>query len=118
VAHDRREPLDLNDGDRAMLVLTAAPHTGQRISEPTEQSTRLFTLTNVSPSTCSLDGYPTVALLDEHGVRLPLRYNDGRDQVLTSRSPQRVTSRRSIRRTRRSTRTPAWADRNSEPRGC
>jgi Protein of unknown function (DUF4232) len=64
---------------------------GQRISEPTEQSTRLFTLTNVSPSTCSLGGYPTVALLDEHGVRLPLRYHDGRDQVLTSRSPQPVT---------------------------
>ena len=41
---------------------------GQRISEPTEQSTRLFSLTNVSPSTCSLDGYPAIALVDPHGV--------------------------------------------------
>jgi len=65
--------------------------TGRRISEPTEQSTRLFTLTNVSPSTCSLDGYPTVALLDDHGVRLPLRYRDSGDQVLTSRPPHLVT---------------------------
>jgi hypothetical protein len=65
----------------------------QRISEPTEQSTRLFTLTNVSPSTCSLDGYPTVALVDDHSVRLPLRYRDGGDQVLTSRPPHPVTLR-------------------------
>jgi hypothetical protein len=64
---------------------------GPRISEPTEQSTRLFVLANVSPSACSLDGYPTVALLDDHGVRLPLRYRDGGDQVLTSRPPHRVT---------------------------
>jgi Protein of unknown function (DUF4232) len=64
---------------------------GQRISEPTEQSTRLFTLTNVSPSSCSLDGYPIVALVDDHGVRLPLRYHDGGDQLLTSRPPHPVT---------------------------
>lgn len=64
---------------------------GPLISEPTEQSTRLFALTNVSPSTCSLDGYPTVALVDERGVRLPLRYRDGGDQLLTSRPPHPVT---------------------------
>jgi Domain of unknown function (DUF4232) len=64
---------------------------GQRVSEPTEQSTRLLTLANVSPSTCSLDGYPTVALFDDHGVRLALRYRDGGDQLLTSHPPRPVT---------------------------
>ncbi|MGO9971615.1 MAG: DUF4232 domain-containing protein [Solirubrobacteraceae bacterium] len=64
---------------------------GPPISEPTEQSTRLLAVTNLSASACSLDGYPTIALLDAHGVRLPLRYRDGADQVLTSRPPQPVT---------------------------
>jgi hypothetical protein len=61
------------------------------VSEPTEQSTRLLTLVNVSPSTCRLHGYPAVALVDDHGVRLPLRDRDGGDQVLTSRSPHPLT---------------------------
>lgn len=64
---------------------------GPPISEPTEQSSRLLVLTNLSPTACSLDGYPTVALLDDHGASLPLRDRDGGDQVLTSRSPHPIT---------------------------
>jgi hypothetical protein len=64
---------------------------GPPVSEPTEQSTRLLVLTNVSPSTCRLDGYPTVALVDDRGMRLPLRYRHGGDQVLTSRPQHSLT---------------------------
>lgn len=64
---------------------------GQRVSEPTQQNTRTFTLTNVAESTCSLHGYPAISLLDDHGVRLALRYRDGGDQVLTGHRPSTVT---------------------------
>jgi photosystem II stability/assembly factor-like uncharacterized protein len=64
---------------------------GPPVSEPTQQSTRVLVLTNVSPSACRLDGYPTVALADDHGVRLPLRYRDGGDQVLTSQPQHPLT---------------------------
>jgi hypothetical protein len=87
------------DGSRWTLAAALYPcsssqlslKSGPPISEPTEQSTRLLVLRNVSPSACRLNGYPAVALLDAHGGRLALRYRDGGDQLLTRRPPRSVT---------------------------
>jgi hypothetical protein len=60
------------------------------VSEPTGQHTLPLALTSRSARTCSLLGYPTVALLDAGGRELPFVYRRGGDQVVTSRPPGRV----------------------------
>ncbi len=64
---------------------------GRQPAEATQQSSRLFTLTNASTSPCHLDGYPRIDLLDASGKPIPFRYRDGGDQTVTSRSPTPVT---------------------------
>jgi hypothetical protein len=63
---------------------------GSRVSEKTQQETRIFALRNRSSRRCSLDGYPVVSLLTAHGRVLPFRYRDRGDQMLTSAKPHLV----------------------------
>ena len=42
--------------------------TGPRVSEKTEQDTRLLVLRNVSGERCDLEGYPVIVLLESQGV--------------------------------------------------
>jgi hypothetical protein len=70
---------------------------GFQVSAATGQNPLSFVLTNRSAKPCVLDGYPTVALLDAHGNRLPFRVSHSGDQMVTSRPPVavRVLPRRS-----------------------
>jgi hypothetical protein len=63
---------------------------GGKVSEKTEQETRILVLRNASAQRCGLDGYPVVALLAAHGRVLPFRFRDHGDQMLTSASPHLV----------------------------
>jgi hypothetical protein len=63
---------------------------GPRVSEKTEQSTAQVVLTNVSGASCSFEGFPTVALFDRHGLRLPFMYVHGGDQMITAVKPRLV----------------------------
>ena len=63
---------------------------GPRISEATQQNTLLVVIRNVSATKCDMRGYPRVALIDRSGARLPFRYRQGGDQMLTSRPPALV----------------------------
>ncbi len=60
---------------------------GRQVSEFTQQSSRLFALTNISRSACHLDGYPRIVLLDASGKPIPFGYRDGGDQMITSEPP-------------------------------
>jgi Protein of unknown function (DUF4232) len=70
---------------------------GFQISAATGQNPLSFVLTNRSAKPCVVNGYPTVALLDAHGKRLPFRVSQRGDQMVTSRPPVavRVLPRRS-----------------------
>jgi hypothetical protein len=59
------------------------------VSEKTEQHTATFTLRNLEPSSCSLEGYPTVRLFDSAG-RLPFAYGHRGDQMVTAAAPKPV----------------------------
>jgi hypothetical protein len=66
---------------------------GPRVSEKTQQDTRIFVLRNVSSRRCGLDGYPVVSLATAaglHGRILPFRYRNRGDQMLTSAQPHPV----------------------------
>lgn len=63
---------------------------GPLISEKTEQHTAAFALANAARSSCSLDGYPTVTLLDSAGRVLPFQYGHRGDQMITAAAPKPV----------------------------
>jgi hypothetical protein len=63
---------------------------GPAVSEATGQHTLDVRLTNISHSTCVLDGYPVVSLLDAHGHALDFTYSHKGDQMTTSASPSPV----------------------------
>lgn len=50
-----------------------------------------FRIANTARIACILVGYPTVILMDPHGVVAPFRYTDGQGQYVTHRQPERVT---------------------------
>jgi Domain of unknown function (DUF4232) len=56
-------------------------------SEPTGQHTVPLAVTRTGSQPCTLDGYPTVVLLDSFGQRLAFTYSHRGDQVVTSRAP-------------------------------
>ncbi len=63
---------------------------GPLVSEKTEQHTATVLLKNVGSEACVLDGYPTIALLDAAGRRIPFVYAHGGDQMITAAQPARV----------------------------
>src|SRR5579884_2163975 len=63
---------------------------GGPIAEPTGQHSLSLVLANRGQNSCSLFGYPAVALLDAVGAALPFTYRDGGDQVVTSNPPAPV----------------------------
>jgi hypothetical protein len=60
---------------------------GPDISPATGQNPLSFLVTYRGLKACELDGYPTVALLDGRGRRLPFRISHKGDQMVTSRRP-------------------------------
>ena len=62
---------------------------GAEVSEKTGQHTATFVLTNTGAS-CSVEGYPTIVLLDAAGRTLAFSYHHGGDQMITSKPPRRV----------------------------
>ncbi len=71
--------------------------TSPSVSPATGQNPLSFVLTNRGVNACVLDGYPTVALLDARGKRLPFRISHSGDQMVTPHPPVavRVLPRRS-----------------------
>ena len=69
-------------------VLRARP--GPAVPEATGQHTLDVSLTNMSASTCVLEGYPVVELLDAQGRTLDFRYSHRGDQMTTSAKPSPV----------------------------
>ncbi len=63
---------------------------GGGVSEGIGQHTIDLTLRNTSSTTCSIDGYPGIALLGADGAILPFEYQRGGDQMTTSAPPQPV----------------------------
>jgi hypothetical protein len=63
---------------------------GPLVSEKTEQHTAPFALANVARGSCSLDGYPTVTLVDSAGMVLPFAYGHRGDQMVTAAAPRPV----------------------------
>jgi hypothetical protein len=61
---------------------------GALVSEKTEQHTAAFALTNVARPSCSLDGYPTVTLVDSSSRLLPFLYGHRGDQMITAAKPR------------------------------
>ncbi len=61
---------------------------GPLVSEKTEQHTATVTLTNLGSASCTLDGYPVIALLDSRGRILPFIYSRRGDQMITSARPE------------------------------
>jgi hypothetical protein len=61
-----------------------------RVSEETEQDSRLVRLENVSERGCRLEGYPRISLLDSQGALLSFSYRDRGDQMFTGARPARV----------------------------
>jgi len=58
-------------------------------SEPTGQHTVPLAVTRTGSQSCTLDGYPTVVLLNRQGQRLAFNYSH-HDQVVTSHPPRAV----------------------------
>ncbi len=56
---------------------------GPLVSEKTEQHTATVTLTNIAPTACRLDGYPTITLFDSRGRLLRFIYSHRGDQMIT-----------------------------------
>jgi len=65
-------------------------YAGTKVSEMTEQDTRLLILHNISTRGCDLHGYPSITLLDSRGAVLGFRYRRRGDQELTGAAPARV----------------------------
>jgi uncharacterized protein DUF4232 len=63
---------------------------GPLVSEKTEQHTAAFALHNLGRSACSVDGYPSVTLLDATARVLPFRYGHRGDQMVTAATPLSV----------------------------
>ena len=59
-------------------------------SEPTGQHTAPLAITRRGASTCTLSGYPTVALLDAKGRELGFQYSHSGDQVIAPSRPRPV----------------------------
>lgn len=59
-------------------------------SEPTGQHTAPVVLKRLGSTRCTLDGYPTIALVDAHGRVLPFRYSHRGDLVVAARPPHVV----------------------------
>lgn len=60
------------------------------MSEKTEQHTAAFALANVARRSCSVDGYPTVTLVDSASRLLPFAYGHRGDQMITAAKPKPV----------------------------
>lgn len=60
------------------------------VAEATEQLTWVIGVRNTAATGCGLDGYPGIALLDSHGIRLGYGFRKGGDQMLTSAAPAPV----------------------------
>jgi len=60
------------------------------VSPQTGQHPILLTLTNKGSTACFLFGYPGISLYDAQGQLLPLTYQWGGDQEVTSAPPSRV----------------------------
>jgi hypothetical protein len=60
------------------------------VSPATGQNPLSFVLTNRSAKPCVVKGYPTIALINAHGQRLPFRVSHNGDQMVTSRPPVAV----------------------------
>lgn len=65
--------------------------TASRVSEATQQETRLLTFRNVSTTGCDMRGYPEIVLSARNGNVLPFRYRRGGDQMITSKPPALVS---------------------------
>ena len=63
---------------------------GPLVSEKTEQHTATVALANVARSSCWLDGYPTVTLVDSASKLLPFPYGHRGDQMITAAKPKPV----------------------------
>lgn len=70
---------------------------GAQVSPATGQNPLSIVLTNRSAKPCVVKGYPTLALMEAHGKRLPFRVSHSGDQMVTSRPPVavRILRRRS-----------------------
>jgi hypothetical protein len=70
---------------------------GAQLSPATGQNPLTVVLTNRGANPCTVNGYPTVALVDAGGKRLPFRVSHSGDQMVTPRPPVavRVLPRRS-----------------------
>jgi hypothetical protein len=79
-------PVVLSSCTIGQMRLTVGPP----VSEKTEQHTATLMLTNIGSSTCALRGYPTVALFDASGHRIPFAYTREGDQMITAAPPARV----------------------------
>jgi hypothetical protein len=66
---------------------------GPPVSEKTEQHTATVTLTNIAPTLCRLDGYPTITLFDSRGRLLPFIYSHRGDQMITGTHPPSIDLR-------------------------
>ena len=51
----------------------------------------MYTLTSDGRASCTLSGYPQIALFTASGTRLPFRYRRGGGQYVTSAPPAKVT---------------------------
>jgi len=60
---------------------------GPPVSEATGQHTVDVAFTNTTQSTCVVDGYPTVSLVDATGKRLGFTYSRSGDQMTTAATP-------------------------------
>jgi hypothetical protein len=65
----------------SLLELTRGPD----LSPATGQNPLSFLLTNRGSGVCLLEGYPSIALFDRRGSRLPFRISHKGDQMVTSR---------------------------------
>lgn len=63
---------------------------GPYVTEATGQNTVSVVLTNRLSRSCTLEGYPTIALLDGHGRKLSFTYSHHGDQMITSKKPAEV----------------------------
>jgi hypothetical protein len=70
------------DGMRLAVLVQGA--------EKTEQHTTALSITNVASRSCSLNGYPALALFDGSGRTLPFAYAYRGDQMITAARPMRV----------------------------
>jgi hypothetical protein len=67
---------------------------GPLVSEKTgAQATLPLVITEHASTSCVLDGYPSVALVDRHGRVLPLQYTHRGDEMITAARPKPVRMR-------------------------